>query len=162
MATGEETAAAPRFGVLRLIAVYKLIKASLLLLVAYGVLRLHDASLSAKALSWLAARPEGLEHEVVKRVLHWISGLSDSRMHTLRFVSLAYAAVFTIEGVGLWMRRRWAEWMTTIITASLIPLEVWEMFEHPSIGPALVLVANVAIVWYLYWHVSTKQRARRG
>jgi uncharacterized membrane protein (DUF2068 family) len=161
MATGEEPAAAPRFGVLRAIAVYKLLKASLLLMVAYGVLRLHDASLSAKALSWLAARPEGLEHDVVKRALQWISGLSESRMHTLRFVTLAYAAVFTVEGVGLWMRRRWAEWLTTIITASLIPLEVWEMIHNPTIGAALVLVANIAIVWYLYWHVSTRHKGRR-
>jgi uncharacterized membrane protein (DUF2068 family) len=160
MATGEEPAAAPRFGVLRTIAVYKLLKASLLLLVAYGELRLHDASLSAKILSWLAARPSGLEHDVVTRALQWISGLSESRMHTLRFVTLAYAAVFTVEGIGLWMRRRWAEWLTTIITASLIPLEVWELIHNPNIGAAAVLVANIAIVWYLYWHVSRKHKTR--
>ena len=59
MATGEEPAAAPRFGVLRTIAVYKLVKVSLLLLVAYGELRLHDASLSAKLLSWARGPPVG-------------------------------------------------------------------------------------------------------
>ncbi|MGC1388495.1 MAG: DUF2127 domain-containing protein [Steroidobacteraceae bacterium] len=161
MATGEEPAAAPRFGVLRTIALYKLLKVSLLLLVAYGELRLHDASLSAKVLSWLAARPSGLEHDVVKRVLQWISGLSESRMHALRFVTLAYAAVFAVEGIGLWMRRRWAEWMTTIITASLIPLEVWELIRNPNIGAAAVLAANIAIVAYLYWHVSGRRRNHR-
>ena len=161
MATGAEPAAAPRFGVLRTIALYKLLKVSLLLLVAYGELRLHDASLSAKVLSWLAARPSGLEHDVVKRVLQWISGLSESRMHALRFVTLAYAAVFAVEGIGLWMRRRWAEWMTTIITASLIPLEVWELIRNPNIGAAAVLAANIAIVAYLYWHVSGRRRNHR-
>ena len=53
-------------------------------------------------------------------------------MHALRFVTLTYAAVFAVEGVGLWMRRRWAEWLTTIITASLIPLEVWELIQQPQ------------------------------
>ncbi len=162
MATGEEPADPPRFGVLRTIAVYKLLKVSLLLLVAYGELRLHDASLSAKLLSWLAARPSGLEHDVVKRMLQWISGLSESRMHALRFVTLAYAAVFAVEGVGLWMRRRWAEWLTTIITASLIPLEVWELIRNPNIGAAGVLAANIAIVGYLYWHVSGRRKTRGG
>jgi uncharacterized membrane protein (DUF2068 family) len=162
MATGEEPAAPPRFGVLRTIAVYKLLKVSLLLLVAYGELRLHDASLSAKLLSWLAARPSGLEHDVVKRALQWISGLSESRMHALRFVTLAYATVFAVEGIGLWMRRRWAEWLTTIITASLIPLEVWELFHNPNIGAAAVLAANIAIVGYLYWHVSGRRKTRGG
>lgn len=160
MATGEEPAAVPRFGVLRVIAVYKLIKVSLLLLFAYGALHLHDASLSAKLLSWLAARPSGLEHDVVKKALQLISGLSTSKMHAIRFVTLTYAGVFAVEGVGLWMRRRWAEWLTTIITASLIPLEVWELIRNPNVGAAMVLVANIAIVGYLYWHVSTRQKAR--
>jgi uncharacterized membrane protein (DUF2068 family) len=160
MATGDEPAPLPRFGVLRTIAVYKLLKVALLLLVAYGELRLHDASLSAKLLSWVAARPSGLEHDVVKRVLQWLSGLSESRMQALRFVTLAYAAVFAIEGIGLWMRRRWAEWLTTIITASLIPFEVWELIHNPNIGAAAVLAGNIAIVGYLYWHVSSRQRAR--
>ncbi len=62
---------------------------------------------------------------------------------------MTYAAVFAVEGVGLWMQKRWAEWLTTIITASLIPLELWELIHKPSIGAALVLVANILIVGYL-------------
>jgi uncharacterized membrane protein (DUF2068 family) len=56
------------------------------------------------------------------------------------------------------MQYRWAEWVTTVITASLIPLELWELIHHPSIGAVLVLFANVLIAGYLYWHVSTHQR----
>jgi uncharacterized membrane protein (DUF2068 family) len=57
------------------------------------------------------------------------------------------------------MRKRWAEWLTCIITASLIPLEVWEFFNRPNIGKAAVVVANAAIVAYLVWHVRSKGRA---
>ncbi len=109
-------------------------------------------------LSWAAARPSGLEHEVVKQALEWFSGLSESRIHALRVVTLTYAAVFAVEGVGLWMQRRWAEWLTTIITASLIPLELWELFHRPTFGKAVVLMANIAIVGYLFWHVSTHRK----
>jgi len=160
MATAEDPAHQPRFGMLRTIAVYKLLKVLLLLLAAYGELRLRDASLSTKLLLWVSNRPQGLEHDVVKHALQWFSGLSESRIHALRFVTLTYAAVFAVEGVGLWMRRRWAEWLTTIITASLIPLEVWELVHRPSIGAALVIVANCLIVGYLYWHVSTRRLTR--
>jgi len=97
----------------------------LLLGVAYGELRLRDASLAAKLLSWAQTRPYGLEHRIVAQLLEWFSGLSVSRIYALRMVTLAYAAVFAVEGVGLWMEKRWAEWLTTIITASLIPLESW-------------------------------------
>jgi uncharacterized membrane protein (DUF2068 family) len=156
--TADRQAPPPRFGMLRTIAVYKLLKVLLLLLAAYGELRLHDASLSGKLVTWVQARPSGLEHEVVTRVLQWFSGLSESKIHALRFVTLTYAAVFAVEGVGLWMQKRWAEWLTTIITASLIPLEIWEFMQRPNIGKAAVVIANTAIVAYLVWHVRSKGR----
>jgi uncharacterized membrane protein (DUF2068 family) len=158
MASAEEPAALPRFGVLRTIALYKLLKVLLLLLAAYGELRLHDAELLPRLLSWAAARPSGLEHQVVTQALQWFSGLSESRIHALRVVTLTYAAVFAVEGIGLWMQRRWAEWLTTIVTASLIPFEVWELFHRPGLGKAAVLIVNTLIVVYLYWHVSTHRK----
>ena len=158
MASDDCQAPAPRFGMLRTIALYKLLKVLLLLLAAYGELRLHDASLSAKLLTWVQARPSGLEHEYVTRALQWFSGLNESNIHKLRFVTLTYAAVFAVEGVGLWMQKRWAEWLTTIITASLIPVEVWEFLSRPNMGKAGIVVANIAIVAYLVWHVRAKGR----
>jgi uncharacterized membrane protein (DUF2068 family) len=158
MTTAAPQAPEPRFGVLRIIALYKLVKVLLLLAVAYGELRLRDASLAAKLLSWAQARPYGLEHRIVTYLLEWFSGLSVSRIHALRIVTLAYAAVFAVEGIGLWMQKRWAEWLTVIITSSLIPLEAWEMFNRPTIGKALILVGNVAVVAVLIWHVRTKSK----
>jgi uncharacterized membrane protein (DUF2068 family) len=142
-----------RFNILRTIAVYKLIKVLLLVALALGEVRLRDSSLTDKLLIWASARPHGLEHDVVTRLIQWLSGLTTSRMHALRIVTLAYAAVFATEGIGLWMQKPWAEWLTVIITASLIPLEVWELVHRPSFGIAAVLVANSAIVAYLAWHV---------
>jgi uncharacterized membrane protein (DUF2068 family) len=162
MSTEVGRAPASRLGMLRTIALYKLLKVLLLLAAAYGELRLHDASLSAKLVTWAEARPSGLEHEVVTWVLVWFSGLSESKIHALRFVTLTYAAVFAIEGVGLWMRKRWAEWLTCIITASLIPLEMWEFLSRPNIGKAAVVIANLAIVVYLIWHVRSKGRPAVG
>jgi uncharacterized membrane protein (DUF2068 family) len=159
MATTVEQAPKPRFGVLRTIALYKLVKVVLLLAVAYGELRLRDASIAAKLLSWAQARPYGLEHRIVTQLLDWFSGLSVSRVHALRMVTLAYAAVFAVEGVGLWMEKRWAEWLTVIITSSLIPLELWEIFLRPTVGKVLILLANIAVVAYLVWHVRSRNRA---
>jgi uncharacterized membrane protein (DUF2068 family) len=158
MTNDARPAPTPRIDILRTIALYKLLKVLLLLALAYGEVRLSDASLIAKLVTWASARPLGLEHKVVTWLLEWFSGLSASRVHALRMVTLAYAAVFAIEGIGLWMRKRWAEWMTTIITASLIPLELWELFNRPNIGKAAVFVANVAIVVILIRHVRSKAK----
>jgi uncharacterized membrane protein (DUF2068 family) len=111
--TTRSAGAARRFGFLRLIAG-----------AAYGVLKMRDASFIAHLYSWASTLHYGLEQDLVKRILALFSGLPPSRVDTLGYVTLAYAAVFAIEGVGLWMRKRWAEWMTTLVTASLVPLEI--------------------------------------
>ena len=159
--TPADDQAPQRFGMLRTIALYKLVKVLLLLLAAYGELRLNDAVLSAKLQTWAQGRPLGLEHEVVTRVLEWFSGLSEAKIHALRIGTFTYAAVFAVEGIGLWMQKRWAEWLTTIITGSLIPLEIWEFLHRPNFGKAAVVVGNVAILVYLVWHVHSKGRAVR-
>ena len=138
-----------RFGVLRLIALFKLSKVLLLLATAYGVLRLRDASVIARLYGWAASLPSGLEQDLVRKGLVIVSGMSPGRINALGFVTLAYAAIFTTEGIGLWMRKRWAEWLTVIVTSSLIPLEIFETIHRPGIGKVLVLVGNAAIVWYL-------------
>lgn len=139
----------PGLAILRAIGVFKLSKAALLLATAYGVLRLQEPAVIAGLYNWAAALPSGLEQEGVQRGLAFISGLSPARIKALGFVSVAYAAVFTTEGVGLWLGRRWAEWLTVILTSSLIPLEIWEFFRRPGSGRAMVIVANAVIVWYL-------------
>ena len=138
-----------RFGLLRLIAVYKIGKVILFLVAAYGVLRMRDASFLARVYAWASTLPYALEQDLVKQLLTRFSGLSASRIDTLGLASLAYAVVFAVEGVGLWMRKRWAEWLTAIVTSSLVPLEIYELAVKPSIGLGTVLVLNVMIVWYL-------------
>jgi uncharacterized membrane protein (DUF2068 family) len=158
MMTPDEQAPTRRFGVLRTIALYKIVKVLLLLAVAYGELRLRDASLVAKLLSWAEAKPYGLEHRIVSWFVQLFSGMSASRVTALRLVTLAYAAVFAVEGIGLWMEKRWAEWLTVFVTGSLVPLEVWEMFHRPTWGKLAILLGNAVIVAYLVWHVRTKNK----
>src|SRR4051812_20091407 len=47
------------------------------------------------------------------------------------------------------MTRRWAEWLTVVVTSSFIPVEVYEMVEHFSAGKVVALTVNVAIVVHL-------------
>jgi uncharacterized membrane protein (DUF2068 family) len=63
--------------------------------------------------------------------------------------ALAYGALELVEGVGLWQRRRWAEWLTVIATSFLIPLELYELVHRPTALKAAGLAVNVAIVIYL-------------
>jgi uncharacterized membrane protein (DUF2068 family) len=64
-------------------------------------------------------------------------------------VLAAYALVEGIEAVGLWYQRRWAEYLTFLVTASLLPLELYELSQRLSPLKLLTLVINIAVVLYL-------------
>ncbi len=67
--------------------------------------------------------------------------------------SLAYAAVFLTEGIGLMLKKPWAEIMTVIVTVSFIPLEIYELVEDPTLAKVAVLLVNVAVLPYLLWRL---------
>src|SRR5207237_8898571 len=59
------------------------------------------------------------------------------------------AAVEGVEVVGLWYQRRWAEYLTFLVTTSLLPLEVYEILTRTTALKVLAFVVNVAVVVYL-------------
>jgi uncharacterized membrane protein (DUF2068 family) len=77
--------------------------------------------------------------------------LPDHTAGHLAEAALAYAAVFTVEGVGLVLRKRWAEWITVIVTASFMPIEAWEIVLRPDLLRIATILANALIVAYLLW-----------
>jgi uncharacterized membrane protein (DUF2068 family) len=74
-------------------------------------------------------------------------------------VALVYAAIFATEGIGLWMRKHWAEWFTVIATGSFVPVELYECIVRFGWLKFAVMVANILIVIYL---VRIALRPRHG
>lgn len=60
-----------------------------------------------------------------------------------------YAALLPTEGMGLLWRQHWAEYLTILVTASLIPVEVYEAVQLLMATRLVVLGLNGAVVWYL-------------
>ena len=132
---------------IRLIALFKLVKASMLIALGLGALSMrHDHSSLGTWIHALAADPHG---KYVTELIARVSAFDARDLQRIGVGSLIYAAVFVIEGVGLMLRRAWAEIMTVIITTSFVPLEIYELVEHPSWAKVLVLVINVLVVIYL-------------
>ena len=79
-------------------------------------------------------------------------------------MTVIYTAVLLTEGIGLWLRKTWAEWLTVIATASLIPFELWQLLFGHHHKPLAVLgatVLNITIVGYLAYQLRRGRRARR-
>jgi uncharacterized membrane protein (DUF2068 family) len=66
--------------------------------------------------------------------------------------ALVYAGILALQAWGLHRRRMWAEWLTVIVTSSLIPIEIYELIRHATLAKAIALGVNIAIVMYLLRH----------
>jgi uncharacterized membrane protein (DUF2068 family) len=137
--------------ILRIIAVLKLVKGAALLAIAFGAHSLLRQDLAHGFRHWIDELSPSSHY--LRHVLARILALD---AHTLEMVELAtviYAALFLTEGIGLFLKKVWAEYLTTVITISFIPVEIYELVEHPSITKVTVIVLNIAIVIYLAWRL---------
>jgi uncharacterized membrane protein (DUF2068 family) len=75
--------------------------------------------------------------------------MTDSRLWLLAGGAFAYSAVRFIEAYGLWRLRPWAEWFAILSGGLYLPVEVYELFRHPTPVKAAILLGNAAIVGYL-------------
>lgn len=142
---------------LRLIAAFKLVKAGLLILVAFGALKLLHSNVGDELQHWAEAVGLDPDGRFLSRAIDKAAALSPERMKALSLGSLIYASLFVTEGFGLWFLKRWAEWLTVIITSSLVPLEIYEIHRHSTPVKIAVLVLNVVIVAYLIFRIRARK-----
>ncbi len=64
-------------------------------------------------------------------------------------VVAAYAVLEGVEAVGLWMAKRWAEYLTLVATTVLLIPEVYELTGTVTVTKIITLVINLAVVVYL-------------
>jgi uncharacterized membrane protein (DUF2068 family) len=143
-------------GLLRLIAIFKFIKAALLIALGVGLFRFIHRDIGEVLEHWIKALRLDPGSHYVNLALEKAAHLSPAQVKKLGLGSFLYAGLFVTEGAGLWLRKRWGEWLTVIITSSLVPLEVYEIYRHFSLAKVGVLVINVAIVVYLIYHMRRK------
>ncbi len=83
-----------------------------------------------------------------------VSNLTPGQLREIGLAAFFYAGLFIIEGIGLWRLKRWGEWVTVVVTSSLMPFECIALWRHPDIAKLAVFVANAAIVAYLIYVIG--------
>jgi uncharacterized membrane protein (DUF2068 family) len=92
-------------------------------------------------------------------IRHLVAKLGRLQRHEVQLfgvLAIGYAALEITEGIGLFYRKRWAEWLTVVATSLLVPLEAYELVHHPSTLKAGGIAVNVVIVAYLIRVVRRK------
>lgn len=145
---------------LTLIGSFKLVKAVALATIATAIaLRGPGIGASVRTLVEGLKIDPGNHH--VNALIERVSGVPARTLHEIAFGTFLYAAIFATEGVGLLLRRRWAEYLTVVITASFLPFEAYEMIEKFTVVRLGALVVNAAIVAYLVWNLRRERASEQ-
>jgi uncharacterized membrane protein (DUF2068 family) len=137
---------------IKVIIVERIVKAVVLIALAIGLLVAGEKGLLT---TWAKYAQEelnlGAGHGVIIQLLLHLLFLVGSFNHVtvLAIGAIAYALLEGTEGVGLAMRRRWAEYLTVIATGILIPYEAYEVVHRPTLFKVGALLLNLAVVGYL-------------
>jgi uncharacterized membrane protein (DUF2068 family) len=88
-------------------------------------------------------------HVGILRDLDRLFSLRSGTLTEVGITLIAYATLEGVEAVGLWLGRRWAEYLTFISTTVLLPLEIYELLDRATALKAIGFLINVAVVVYL-------------
>ncbi len=131
------------------IAVFKLVKGVLLLLLGLGLLKLMHADIATLFSLLIEALHVNADSRIIHALVLKVDALQPHSVFVAGLVSLGYAGLLLLEGVGLWLERTWAAYLTVISTSLLLPFEVYEVIERVTIVRVGALILNLVIVLYL-------------
>lgn len=146
--------------ILRLLAAERAIRGVLLVALAYGVYKFEGAQDSLQRVfdDYLPRLTPVAQHAGVDLQstgpVRLIQKALVADPHTLTLVSLgvlAYGALELLEAVGLWLMRRWGEYVAVVGTAVFLPLEIYELLDKVTWLRLVAFGLNVFAVVYIVW-----------
>jgi uncharacterized membrane protein (DUF2068 family) len=132
-----------------LIAAFKLVKGLGLLILGIGALKLLHKDVAAEVERWINLLRFDPHNHHIEKLLAKLGMIDERRLEELSVGTFFYAGLFLTEGIGLALRKRWAEYLTIVSTASLLPLEIYEITKRVTTGRIVLLLINIAVVVYL-------------
>ena len=142
--------------VLRLIAVDRFVHFVVLGLLAVAVLlfandqthlrHLYDTAL--RAMDGVTRGPLPEHHGLLGEVDKLFHASTDALYLISGGLGL-YALIEGVEAVGLWLMKRWAEYLTFIATALFLPYEIYEIIHGVSLFKLAATAINLAVLAYL-------------
>lgn len=156
-ACSESAGPPPKSGSLRdarpraliVIALYKFVKMAACVLLAATAFNLVRPEVAMHFEHWLESLTWAMRYGIVTRVIKWLLGLGPIQFRIFGLAAIGYAALYAVQGFGLWFGKRWAEYLVVIETCLLLPFDSWELLHRFSALKLAVLVVNVVIVVYL-------------
>ena len=148
--------------ILWLIGASKIFYGLLLLAVGITALNCVGKNLSAELWRWVEWWNVDFHNHYIQMLFREVSAMDGHRLYFLASVTVIYAAVSFVEGVGLILGKRWAKWLVVVVTGSFIPGEIYYLVREFAWPSSILLFTNVISVWYLVWRIKTNGHPQKA
>lgn len=129
---------------------FKAIKGIFFLSVALGIYSLIDNNIPADFKQLLRSFHLDPEKEFWANLATRLAEITPRKVLWVASGTGLYSMISLAEAIGLGWRQTWAAWLAIAEGAFFIPIEVFELGRHFTIGLGCILLINVVIVIYLY------------
>jgi len=93
---------------------------------------------------------------VITEVLVRVTRIAPAALVEFGVIVGFFGLIHLVQGVGLWLKKVWAEFLSVISTAAFIPLEIIEIVHEFHLIKLVTLMLNLAIVVYLIQRIRTR------
>lgn len=145
-----------------LIAAFKLAQAALFVAIGVGALRLLHKDLGDMLFKLAVHMHFNPESRFVDFILDRASIVNDRLLRRFSVALFAYATLGSVEGIGLYLEKIWAEYLTLGITASFLPWEIFEVIRRVTFVRSALLVVNFMVFFYLLKVVTDRAKRANG
>ena len=143
--------------VLRLIAVERLVHflalgalaAAVLLFADNRAMLSQDFTVILKDLQGGLGGPVANSNHGIVHDLRYLFAVSITNLYLLGAAVAAYGVLEGVEAVGLWLGKRWAEYLTFVATIVFVPYEIYELTKSVTALKVVALIVNLAVAVYL-------------
>jgi uncharacterized membrane protein (DUF2068 family) len=140
--------------IIRTLAVERLFRAVVIVLAAYAVWKFRGARGAIQAtldrdLPIFRAAGFKVDQMTIVHELEKALAAKPSTLALLTLMLAGYALLEVVEGVGLWLLKRWGEYFAVIATSIFLPLEVYDLARGITMTRVVTFTINVAAVIYL-------------
>lgn len=140
-------------GIIIHIGIFKLIKAIILITISVGLYTILNEKLTGQLIELKNQFP-GV---YLDKIIDSITYINHHKL-IVALGSFIYGFLFLIEGIGLLLRKVWAEYFTIIVTSSFLPVEIYELKKHFMNTKVFIIALNISIVIYLLRVITEKKK----
>lgn len=139
-------------------AAYNFLLAAVLFIVAFEVVQLLHEDLVEVVHVWILRFHADPGNPVITEVLVQVTRIAPAALVEFGIIVGFFGLIHLVQGVGLWLKKVWAEFLSVISTAAFIPLEIIEIIHEFHLVKLVTLGLNLAIVFYLIQRIRTRRQ----